>query len=261
VDAGPIPAFLTQVTATLCTKLQTCCAGPLEGGTFNMAQCTASLAATGYAGMNFGAAYALEAGVLTYDPARAASCLTDINAIDCTSNVITSAQQQAILTDCVAAVQGSLSGDAGCLYSVECAPGTFCATPPTAGGPGTCVPLRGDGGACGNFGSLANTYDYGLGEEACSFRRTGNTGLFCYQRDLTTGMDIDGGPAAWSCTPANAVGTGCNVDQECASGLCDPGPPGFGYTYPDGSVTFGMVYQCAASTPFTYLNTCLPFAQ
>jgi hypothetical protein len=261
VEAGsPIPAFLNQVTSTLCTKLQTCCAGPLEGGTFNMSLCTTSLTATGYEGMNVGAAYALEAGVLTYDPARAAACVNDINAIDCVSNVITSAQQLAILSDCVAAVSGSLAGDAGCFYSIECAPGTFCDTPSDAGGPGTCAPLRGDGGACGNFGTLANTYDYGLGEEACSFRRTGNTGLFCYERDLITGADIDGGPAAWACRPAGAAG-GCNVDQECASGLCDPGPPGFGYTAPDGAVSFGSVYQCANSTPFTYLNTCLPFAQ
>jgi hypothetical protein len=222
--------------------------------------CITSLTATGYEGMNFGAESLLEAGVLNYDPTKAAACLADINAIDCTSNVITSAQQLAILSDCVGAIYGTLAANASCTRAIECGSGLFCDTPDD-GGPGTCAPLRGDGGACGNFGGIPTTFDYGLGEEACSFRRSGNTGLFCYERDLTTGMDIDGATGSWVCVPAGAVGTGCNVDQECASALCDPGPPGFGYTYPDGAVTFGSVYQCANSRPFTYLNTCLPFAQ
>jgi hypothetical protein len=261
VDSGAaIPPFLTEVATAFCAKLEACCKTNIDSGTFDTASCIAINTPVGYEGTALGAAALLEAGVLTYDPTKAAACLNDINAIDCTGDLITAQQQNAILTDCTAAVYGSLGSGAPCTEAIECASGLFCDLPLDGGVTGACAPLRGDGGACGNFGDIVVNYDFGQSEEACSYRRTGNTGLRCNNEDPNTGNDIDGGPAAWTCEPAGAVGAGCNFNQDCTTQLCDPGAPGYPYIEPDGSIVAGGVtYTCSNSIPFTYYNSCLAF--
>ena len=265
VDAAvAIPPFLTEVATAFCNKVAACCAAQLpDGAAFDSAACIAVNTGVGYQGTALGAGVLLGAGTLSYDSAKAAACLNDINAIDCTGNVITTTQQKTILTDCTAAVFGTFAAGATCTESVECAAGMFCATA-SDGGPavGTCVPLRGDGGACGDFGDIPLETDYGLSEEACSYRRTGNTGLRCDNADPNTGAVYDGGPAVWTCKPAADIDGGCNFDQDCTSGLCDPGPPGYPFVEPEGGVVAGGVkYLCAGSVPFAYPNACLAFVK
>jgi hypothetical protein len=176
---------------------------------------------------------------------------------------MTSQQHIAIITDCTAAVTGNFAAGTTCSDSIECASGQFCNTAFDSG-VGKCAPLRGDGGACGDFGDIPTTAcatsqlcDYGLSEEACSYRRTGNTGLRCNNADPSTGGPIDGGPAAWTCMPAGGLDAGCNYNQDCTSTLCDPGPPGFPYVATDGAVvTGGTTYLCVNSITFAYANGC-----
>jgi hypothetical protein len=273
-SSAAIPPFLTEVATALCGKLKACCTTVVDSGTFATASCVAAVTQAGYGGTALGAAPLLEAGVLTYDPTAATACLSDIAAIDCTGNVITTQQQIAILTDCTQAVHGTGASGSNCLESIQCATGMFCDMPQDAGTiqpPGTCKPLRSDGGTCGDFGDIPTPActgggssapcDYGLSEEACSYRRTGNTGLRCNNADPTTGNTVQ--PiSSWTCAPADPVGGGCNQNQDCVSQLCDPGPPGYPFTEPDGSLSpLGTKFTCASSIPFVYLNNCLALTQ
>jgi hypothetical protein len=284
VDAGgpdvdssaAIPPFLTSLATAFCAKVKACCANEMPTGTtFDTNGCIAVNTPVGYQGTALGMADIQEAGVpLKFDPAKAAACLADINAIDCTANALTTAQQIAILTDCTDAISGEYSAGTPCVASIECGSGMFCKTPAPGtlgpdGGPvaGTCTALRGAGGPCGDFGDISqggpNGYDYGLSEEACSYRRTGNTQLACYNYLLDGTGDIDGGPAAWTCQPAGQATALCNVNQDCTTMLCDPGAPGYPYYGADGGLVAagGTNFKCANSMPFAYPNACLPFAK
>jgi hypothetical protein len=268
----PISAFQVQLATTFCAKAQACCTSLMPAGTtWDTAKCINVNVGVGYQASLLGVGPVLGSDAsaeLHYDPAKAQACLADLNAIDCSANVVTTAQQKQLYADCFAAVTGSLASGATCTQAVECGAGLFCDTAGD-GGPaiGTCQPLRADGGPCGDFGDIPLGtplhYDYTKGEEACSYRRTGTSGLRCDNADPTTGADYDGGPAVWVCRPQFPEGGSCNLKQDCQSLLCDPGTPGYEYDPPDGGPVSpgGTVFQCSNSMPFEYKNDCLPFAK
>src|SRR5258706_7877244 len=127
-DAGPnalIQGFPARITAAYCQHLATCCVA-FDAGAFDQARCEQIITgAGGYLQMNIAANEgALDSGHITYDPAAAATCLTNIAALDCTSDP--SAHWTKTRADCWAAVNGALDGGAACQSSFECAPGNYC---------------------------------------------------------------------------------------------------------------------------------------
>jgi hypothetical protein len=251
-----IDTFPAQLAQTLCARQANCCF-PSDPSSFDTNRCVQSRQAFGYANSNLGTASTdllgpglLDGGNVSFNATAAQACLADIEAINCSTNVITTAESVAIYRDCYGAYQGTLAVGSACGGSIECAAGEFCGV--ADGGSGdsgvarACQTLEGTGGPCGQFATAYNDpTEIGptLGETACSYRASGNTGNFCFFASLTTGGPIAGGPAAWVCSASNAVGTGCNNDIECQTKLCDPGS----------SDTF---YQCVSSMTFLYPNYC-----
>jgi hypothetical protein len=256
-DAGdPIGAFLVAQATALCAKLEACCAKELPGATIDGGACIASVIPYGYSGTATGTGQAQSTGKLAFDSTKASACLSEINAIDCTGNIITTQQEQQIISNCSGAITGTKTAGASCFVPIECSPGMFCDTP-SDGGAGQCAPLRGDGGSCGDFGDMPAVPDYALSNYACSYKGLGDTQFRCDNADPVTGLPYPGGPAVWVCRPDSPEGGPCNKSVDCTTGICDPGAPGYPYNPPDGAAqTTGNVYKCATSAPFVYLNNC-----
>lgn len=234
-DAAPLTLldFPQTVATAVCRQLAACCTTVDASAVFNTNGCITSETPTGYSETLLGSAGLLDSGLLTLNSAKAQACLNDINGIDCTANELTAATQIAILDDCTSAITGVLEAGAPCEVSIVCGAGQYCNTPTDGGAIGTCTPLQPDGGPCG-FGSA----NYGTSEEACSFRRSGNTGMRC---DNATGHSTI--PAStWVCAPAFEAGTVCNFNEDCQSQLCN---------------TNG--YLCADSVPAVTASVCATF--
>jgi hypothetical protein len=234
-EAGIDPALLafpTQLATAFCAKLAACCAG-LDAGVFDPAGCVATETPQGYSASLAGSAGFLDSGLLTLNATKAQACLADIAAVDCSANILTTQGQISILNDCTEAIVGVLGVGSPCITSIECATNEYCETD---GGPqGQCMPLSGDGGSCaftnGNFG---------VSEEACSFRRSGNTDLRCANADLNTGTAFDA--STWVCGPVDSLGGGCNFNQDCVTQICDR-----------------TSFTCANSVPFVTRTACVSF--
>jgi hypothetical protein len=231
-------AFVTGVAAALCERIGACCFGAADAATFDNQGCINQVLPFG----NNLSSYQYQLlvnGNVAFDPAKAQSCLTQISQINCTQNVITSAQATAIDTACFAALTGTVAVSNGCTGSIECVPGSFCDTP-LGGDAGTCAALRGANQPCGDF----IPQDPGYSETACSYRGSGNTGLYCHNADQITGNPLDAG--TWTCMAAGGAGAPCNVNVECTTNLCDPGPN-------------STLFQCANQETFVYPGSCSAF--
>jgi hypothetical protein len=219
VDAGPDTAaefaFPSQLATALCQQIALCCFPDGGTSTFDMNACAMTSAGTGFDNSSYGT-FALSNGNIAFDPDAGAACLSAINSIAGTCTV-TAAIQQQIIPNCFGAFTGTLDAGASCIASMECAPGNAC-VPPTDGGTiGTCAALRDAGAPCGDIG----TSNYSLGSEFCSYRGSGDTGLFCMETD-NTGTTLPA--SSWTCQPQlslTAMGL-CFYDTDCVSPMvCD----------------------------------------
>jgi hypothetical protein len=215
VDSAALFAFPGQLASAICGKIGSCCFGA-DAAPFNEPACLQALLPGGFELSLSGYLSVLDSGLVSLDPAKAQACMNDIAAIDCTSGMITSATKLAAIKDCSSAVVGAVGPGGLCTVTPECSGEQFCNTPTDGGTVGTCTAVRGDGGSC-TFGSPPSP---GQSEEACSLRRSGDTGLRCNNQALTPNFGfLDAG---WTCVPQFGLNADCNVDQDCASGLCDP---------------------------------------
>jgi hypothetical protein len=191
-----LQGFPARITAAYCQHLASCCV-TFDAGTFDQARCEQIIiGAGGYLQMNIAANEgALDSGHVTYNAGAAANCLTDIAALDCTSDP--SAHWTKTRGDCWAAVNGASDGGAACTSSFECAPGNYCkGVGADDGGKGACSALEEAGASCGsNF--------------ACTYQQNG----------LAPPLWCD--PAAGStCVAQKALNETCTQDLQCASGIC-----------------------------------------
>ncbi len=247
VDAAALLAFPTQLAQAVCARFATCCSPAGDASAFDMSQCVTSYYNYGYQGSTTGADR-LGSGNVLLDPAKAQSCLSQVAAVDCSANLRTSAQEKSILSACFGALTGTQQAGQGCASAIECAPGLFCtpagASANDAGYTGICQALRGAGASCADFG----VNNSNASETICSYRGSGNTGVVCHNEDLTTGVFFTDA-AAWQCAPQQALEAGCNVNVDCTSALCDPGPDPFN----------NPLYVCTNAETFIYPFACQTF--
>jgi hypothetical protein len=211
VDAPPAALFGAQVVAAICARIQACCG--VDAGPFDTALCRTKVAEfNGIWGEVYGAEFA-DGGRVVYNQLQAAQCLAEVNNLNCTN--VTAAAFLAGRSSCLGALIGSGGIGAPCRNAIECAPGSFCLLP-VDGGVGSCQALRGDGGACGDFGAPPDT-DRGS-HTACSYRGNGATGLACDVVDYDSGAFLP--TNQWFCRPARDAGAPCYVNQDCKDGIC-----------------------------------------
>lgn len=216
-DVGPDRseelAFPVLVATALCNQVALCCA---DGGMsqFDMNNCVTQFTGSGYQYSSFGES-AIANGHILYSPEAGAACLGAINSI--AGCAVDAGLQPQLLTNCFAALTGTLAAGASCQASLECAPGNYCA--PTDGGvSGICAPIHAVGQPCKDFGDPSQQ---NKSSEICSYRASGNTGATCQTID-SVGNFTDAG--SWTCQPQYGLGAICNIDTDCVPPmLCDLG--------------------------------------
>src|SRR5258706_2194935 len=106
VDEAPLlNAYPGQLRTGFCHHLAKCCV-PFDAGAFDQTKCEQNFLNSG-GFLQTGVAVSTggtTGGHLAYDPAAAATCLADIDAVDCTSDP--SAHWMKMRTDCWAAMTG-----------------------------------------------------------------------------------------------------------------------------------------------------------
>jgi len=181
----PIDQFGQSYANAICAQNFKCCSSAdLMGKT--MSDCVNTN------GLVFGAAVstlqtAQSQGRVTYDAAKAGTCISGIRAMSC-------ADWQKGLTEansppsCSAVFVAKVAASGMCTSDQECTSGQYCAgldaskDPPT---PGTCAATVAMGGSCANG-------------ETCA------TDLYC-------------GSTTQTCQPKKAAGTACSTDNECVN--------------------------------------------
>jgi hypothetical protein len=234
-------AFPGKVADAFCDRIQACCAVP--SASFNLAKCRSSI----LAGVGFGIlneTSLLDGGHVVLSAATAQTCINRLLAIDCAVNSITTQQATGIFGNCFSALQGTLDAGASCSGTIECAPGEFCFPLDGGVGPaGTCMPLRTAGQPCGDFGGSDLGAKTATADNACSYRSSGNTGLFCDFADLTTPAEPYLPASAWKCTPQVPLDGGCYTDLECKTFVCATDSP----------------YPCVSARPLLSPSGCATF--
>jgi hypothetical protein len=236
-DHFEIPDFVSLIESTMCSALTKCCfgnanmpdggiidGGPFSGKAYSGLRCLDAVKDLGFEFSAVGSDLVDGGTVLVSAPA-ANDCIAKLNALTCN---LTGSELQAIRASCFAAFDGQRDAGAPCVASIQCPLGAFCDMGPGGGGPdsgpGTCTPLRADGGSCGVFhdvnGLNDNVTDSIKDEEACSTRGSGDTHLRCQSYDF--GINDYPDAASWICQPTIANGEPCNSTVWCASGICDP---------------------------------------
>jgi hypothetical protein len=193
-------AFPNKVNTTYCLRIAECCG--FDGGAgFNVAGCVHDVASVGGALANIGAAQ-VDSGNIALDETSAQDCLSDIASFNC--DTLQDPLWANSLTACSTALQGQVGVNAGqCTSYWDCTAGSYCLNA-ADGGPGHCVTLSPEGGACSDF---VNSTD-------CSYKGVGDPPQYCAQ----VGVSDSG-----VCTPALPLSAGCNANQWCATQICDPG--------------------------------------
>jgi hypothetical protein len=214
---GTAESFPGQLAATLCQRVAACCGTSTNAPTFNNAACQAEIQPGGFNGSSVGTNL-LDGGHVAFNAVAAQACLDFLNQIDCETNEVPSAVEQAAVLNCYGAFAGTLSVRSPCVGTIECDPGSFCLPVDggigDAGAIGICQPLIEDGGACGNLlGGPSPS------QAACSYRGSGNTGLYCKNFDPSNpSQSFDA--AVWICAPQEPIGAGCERPANCASAEC-----------------------------------------
>jgi hypothetical protein len=228
-DGGlTVENYTDQVAAAMCSALTRCCfgnanvpdGGAVDGGTFNHEQCRGIYETIGFEDSNSGH-FAMTAGNVVIDQQAGVDCLQKIDTLAC---VLTGAAMKEIRSACFKAIKGTVANGQPCRASLECAEGLFCSstdgTPGDGGVIGTCQPLRGQGDKCSIYETGDLFEDSRASEEACSWRRSGNTNLRCASYDFVA--DEYRPRDEWTCQPTVANGQGCNTTVWCSDGICDP---------------------------------------
>ncbi|AKV00805.1 hypothetical protein AKJ09_07468 [Labilithrix luteola] len=230
-DAGiTLDNYITNVGEALCNAITRCCfgnpnvpdGGAVTGGTFGRAQCVKQQAHFGFEQTNFGAED-LTSGTFVLDQAKAQQCMQQAEAMQCD---LSGASLRQIRSVCFEAISGTVAKDKACKADIECAPGSFCnPTDPSSltNRAGTCQPLRGAGGNCGDVANTGDEdTDQQLAEYACSSRAAGDTGLHCDSFDFTAGPDgAYRARADWKCMAGVDNGQKCSSNVWCKTGICD----------------------------------------
>jgi hypothetical protein len=217
---GSPASFAAAVATNVCELLANCCGTSADAATFNFPLCYQGQLPTATSGGISGStagANLLDGGHIAFDPVAAQACLDILSQLDCSTNQLSSSTETQVYKECFAAYTGSLPAGSPCNGTIECVPGNYCL--PVDGGAGdagalgACQPLAAKGAGCGLFatGSAA--------QSVCSYRGSGNTGLFCQHFDPsmpTQNLDA----AAWTCAAQEPLDAGCQQNQDCLSFAC-----------------------------------------
>ena len=211
-----VDTFDSLLADELCKSLARCCwgsptpdAGGADGGTFDMAKCTAMTLPYGFEGSNIGTELR-DAGNVIVDQVAADSCIQKVKSMACN---LPGTDFSALRNGCYKAYQGKLDVGATCTGSIECKPGNFCKI--GAGTTGTCTALRPVDAGCGDF-----TDKPALGEEACSYRAGGDTNNHCKFYDYSANTLLDAGD--WKCVPGETAPNGdCASSTWCTDAICE----------------------------------------
>lgn len=209
-----LDTFDQQMATELCKSLARCCYGTTtpapdggaDGGTFDMASCTAQYGQLGFEGSNISTLR--DGGNVALDQVAADNCINKIKAANCN---LPGPEFEQIRAACFAVYTGKLGASAACKGSSECQAGFFCKGA-VDGGAGVCTVIRAVNGPCGDF-----TDDPVLADEACSYRRGGAPANYCKFYDFTSGM-LDAG--AWKCAAPGAAGSDCATSLWCNGSVC-----------------------------------------
>jgi hypothetical protein len=209
-DAGhpDLSKFATQINATACARIQSCCGGPTQ---FSLDDCIAGANDPANVGFLFtrGVLDTLDGGGnVTFDQAKASQCFSLIEAISCStaSTAFTSAEAIAIRDACYGAITGNIPiNSTGCTSSIECQPPGHC----ESFGGGTCVaPYATDAGCVlagdGIYESISR----------CGRAYTGQPG-YCEVGNFFTVQE------AGTCAGPLDLDASCATQFECASNICD----------------------------------------
>jgi hypothetical protein len=221
-DVAQMLAFPGQVATALCDRTAVCCGfSGLDASAFNATKCINSSLPIGFKGSSFGSDL-LDSGRVTFNASKAQSCLSQLAAIDCVTNQLTSAVDIALYANCFGALIGTLPVDASCAGSIECAPGEFCDPVEAGADASVCRALRTANQVCSDFypnpdsGAAPSAAQLTNAQSACSYRGSGDTNLACAYLDSTTFGYLY--PAV--CVAAGPLDAGCVSDQECTSKTC-----------------------------------------
>jgi hypothetical protein len=238
---GGAASFPAQLAASVCGFIANCCGTTATAPTFNAAACDSTVLPGGFQGSATGANL-FDGGNIAFNAATAQACLDDFARVDCSTNQAPSPIVAQIYKDCFGAYSGLLAVGAPCKATIECAPGGFCLPADggvgDAGAIGLCQTIAGSGAACGLLGTSSAS------QNVCSYRGSGNTGLFCksYTSSDASATTTSLGIASWACEPQEPLGTSCLQNEDCASFGCHS-------------------HQCATTILGVGASTCTAFAQ
>jgi hypothetical protein len=230
-NAGPaltVETFPTVASEAFCNALTKCCYGSANvpdggrvdgGGAAGSWDRGACIAAYQVLGFEYSTAGQRSATNVALDTAKARDCLDKLTSLSCS---LSGAELAAARKSCFEALVGGRTAGQSCQSSSECAKGNFCEPTITDGGSnaGTCKPLRAAGGSCNVVQTADGNYaDAIRGEDACSWRGSGDTGLRCGSYNQTAGGYLS--RDQWTCQPTVGVGAFCNATVSCNNAICD----------------------------------------
>jgi hypothetical protein len=223
-DAGlTLENYSSKLAETLCKTLAGCCfgdatlgedAGVDGGGTFQKQACIGFYTAVGFESAS--GEIPSDKSNLVLDNAKGNECIAKLTNLTCDTP---GAMYTAVAKACFGAIVGKLAVGQACTKSVECVPGNFCTT--NNGVAGTCQPLRGLDGNCGDWFSTDNPeVNAEFSEEACSYRGKGvDTGRYCDWYNFATNEYRP--QSEWKCKLAGGVGANCASTPWCKDALCE----------------------------------------
>jgi hypothetical protein len=224
--------FAPAVAEAVCGSLTKCCfgsnnvpdGGAVDGGgatgSWDKAACLSFYKDLGFEYSTVGA---LSSPSVTVDPVKAEECLAKANALSCS---LTGTELASARKACFEALVGTKAAGQACARSMECGKGLFCE--PTKGDAGstagTCKALRKTGESCDIVQTVPaddiNPFNDAVsGEDACSWRGGGDTGLRCGSYSTGTGSYLS--RDQWTCQPTVAVSGFCNTTVSCNNAICE----------------------------------------
>lgn len=225
-DASPdaplsVDSFAETLAETICRSLTRCCFGDatlgadggVDGGVYDQKRCVDYYKQRGFQGSGNLPA---DKTHLVLDDAKAQDCLAKLETIPCNTP---GATYTTVAKSCFGAIAGKRTAGESCGDSIECQANHFCLIGDA--GTGTCSPLRGLNGNCGDWFANDDPQDNAeFSGQACSFRGNGvDTGLYC---DF---YDFDGGAfrpqMEWKCKSASSPPSDCANTSWCKDSLCD----------------------------------------
>lgn len=207
-DAAPIQQFADEMVKSMCGRYSTCCFP--DAATFDQPKCEAVLKGAG--GWNEANSElvptALNSCSLVLDQNAATACLAGLQTFSCPS--LSATEQTTTTNNCYGAVYGTIPiGQPGCTYSVQCAPGAFCAQNPD-GGKGSCQALAQNGADCVQANGITVNANF-----MCAYRGHVNEQRYCDRSRVS-----DAGVATGKCQPLLPDGVPCINAWDCKSGAC-----------------------------------------